>query len=323
MPAYLAHIKYEGQLVSEGYLDARKSAEILIGIDEILRYYIHQQSSDLSTIEFEIPIRIEKGSWMALLPTDLGEWIAAVIGSGVASYAVTALNQIAKNDFKDVTSKDIAKGVIKSLKWTIEIIKHVRKKKVKQFPKAKLKEIESEQLIGIPNENGEILYVPQQYLELYTKVPEKLLDKITKYIEQERELEIDFSEPFKGDKDDTGKPAKIGFKDKSLFYIDNEEDKILFPELKHGQYVELSGHITRGNEKSNTVGLQYKGHILTCIPRDGNIKSDKETMFTNCIMKGYVERIAKDGSYKEKKPRIKYIEITDNGEEIRDLFSTK
>ena len=42
MEDYLAHIKYEGELVSEGYLDARKSAEILIGIDEILRYYIHQ-----------------------------------------------------------------------------------------------------------------------------------------------------------------------------------------------------------------------------------------------------------------------------------------
>jgi len=32
--AILAFIKYEGNLVEDGYLDARKSGEALVGIDE-------------------------------------------------------------------------------------------------------------------------------------------------------------------------------------------------------------------------------------------------------------------------------------------------
>ncbi len=320
MEKHFAHIKYEGKLVEDGYLDARKSAEILIGIDEIVRYFLYQKSKDFSKIEMEIPVRVEKGSWIALLPTDIADWIQTIVGTGAAAYTLTALNQIAKNDFKETTSKDILKWIVKGIKWIIEITKHLKKKKVKQFPTSKLKEEEGIQMIGIPNENGEILFVPMEYLELYRNVPENLLDKLTKQIEPERELEIDFDEEFKGDKDDTGKPAKIGFNSKSLFYEEKEDDEILFPELKHGDYVELRGHLTRGNEKSNTLGFEYRGHIITCVPYEGSIKSEKQTLFTNCIIKGYVDRLSKDGSFKEKRPRIRYMEIVDDETEEKGLF---
>ncbi len=321
MNDYFAHIKYEGKLVEDGFLDARKSAEILIGIDEIIRFFLYQKSKKISKLEFEIPVRIQKGSWMATLPTDITQWIFTILGSGVGAYGITALNQIAKNDFKDVNSKDIGKWIIKGIKWTIEITKHLKKKKVKQFPNAKLKESNGIQFIGILNEKGDILYVPKEFLELYRKVPENLLDRLTKQIEVNKELEIDFSEINKGDKDDTGTPAKIGINQKPLFYEEKEEDDVLFPELIHGQYVELEGRLTRGNEKSNTLGFEYEGHILTCLPYEGSIKSEKQTLFTNCIVKGYVDRIAKDGSFKEKRPRIRYLEIVDNEDEQIDLFN--
>ena len=321
MDEYFAHIKYEGELVKDGFLDARKSAEILTGIDEVVRFFLYQKSQELSKLEIEIPVRIQKGSWMATLPIDIVGWILAVLGTGAGAYAVTALNQIAKNDFKDVQSKDIAKGIIKGLKWTIEITKHLKKKKVKQFPNAKLKEYNGIQLIGILNDEGEILYVPKEYAELYTKVPENLLDKLTKNIEVERELEVDFGESNKGDDDDTGNPAKINFSQKSIFYEEKEEEEdILFPELKHGQYIELEGHLTRGNEKSNTLGFEYEGHILTSLPYEGSIKSEKSILFTNCIIKGYVDRIAKDGSFKAKRPTIRYLDIEDNEQDKPNLF---
>ena len=222
-----------------------------------------------------------------------------------------------------MTSRDIAKRIVKGLKWTIEIVKHLKKKKVKQFPNAELKREKGIQLVGIHNENGAILFVPKEYLELYVKVPEKLLDKLTKHIEPERELEIDFSEPNKGDVDDTGAPAKINFGEKSLFYEEKEEDDILFPELKHGQYVELDGHLTRGNEKANTLGFEYEDHVLTCVPYEGNIKSERQTLFTNCTIKGYIDRLAKDGTFKEKRPIIRYLEIVNNNEDPLDLFGPK
>jgi len=257
---------------------------------------------------------------MAILPPDLTGWIITAIGAGITTYGATALNTIAKNDFKDVTSKDIAKKIVKGIKWTIEIIKHIKKKKVKQFPDAKIELREGIQMVGISNDNGDLLFVPLEYLELYTKVPEKLLDKLTKQIEDERELEIDFSEENKGDKDDTGTPAKISYGQKSLFYEEKDEEDILFPELKHGMYVELEGHLTRGNEKTNTLGFEYEGHILTCIPYEGSIRSEKQTLFSNCTIKGYVDRLSKDGTFKEKRPIIRYMEIENNDEEKPSLF---
>ena len=320
MSEYLAYIKYEGKLVKDGYLDARKSAEIILGIDEVIRFFLLQEHKDSTKFDIEIPIRVDKGSWMALLPPDLTVYILTALGGLATAYGAIALNTIAKNDFKDVTSKDIAKKIVKGIKWTIEIVKHIKKKKVKQFPDSKIKLEEGIQMVGIPNENGELLYVPLEYLELYTKVPDRLLDKLTKQIEEERELEIDFSEENRGDKDDTGTPAKISYGQKSLFFEEKEDEDILFPELKHGMYVELEGHLTRGNEKTNTLGFEYENHILTCIPYEGNIKSEKQTLFSNCTIKGYVDRLAKDGTFKEKRPIIRYIEIENNDEEKPSLF---
>ena len=60
---YLGYFKYEGSLVESGYMDARKSAEALIGIDEVLRHFLFQQDKTLQEKEIEIPIRIRKGSW--------------------------------------------------------------------------------------------------------------------------------------------------------------------------------------------------------------------------------------------------------------------
>lgn len=321
MEKHFAHIKYEGKLVEDGFLDARKAAEILIGIDEVIRHLLYQKSLEFSALEIEIPVRVQKGSWIAILPTDLADWIQVIVGTGITSYAITALNQIAKNDFKETTSKDIFKGIIKGIKWTIEITKHLKKKKVKQFPNSKVEYKDGIQMIGILNEEGEILFVPTEYLELYRNVPENLFDKLTKQIEPERELEIDFDEYYKGDNDDTGKPAKIEFKSKSLFYEEKIDDEILFPEFKHGAYVELDGYLTRGNEKSNTLGFEYSGHILTCIPYKGSIKNEKQTLFTNCLIKGFIDRQTKDGSFKEKRPRIKYLEIIN--QELEDKWPLK
>lgn len=39
---YLGYFKYTGKLVDDGYMDARKSAECLIGVDETIRYFLYQ-----------------------------------------------------------------------------------------------------------------------------------------------------------------------------------------------------------------------------------------------------------------------------------------
>lgn len=102
MSEYLAHIKYQGELVEDGFLDARKSAEILIGIDEVIRFFLFQENKESAKLNLEIPIRVKKGCWMAILPS----YLLTTLSGFVAAYEMTALHTIAKNDFKDVTSKD-------------------------------------------------------------------------------------------------------------------------------------------------------------------------------------------------------------------------
>ena len=285
-----------------------KSAEILIGIDDMFRYFLSQKNPDISEIEFEIPIRIRKGSWEALIPENIGEWLGAALGTGVATYLINYVKKLAENDAKDKGLKDVFKGIVKAVKWSIEIRKHLKSSE-KEFSKAVIQDNDGIQYIGIPDKEGNLLYVPIDQVELYVQTPENLLDKIVKHIEPERELAIEFSETEKGDKDDTGKPATISHQEKFLFYQNGEENNILFPELEHGKQVELEGHVTRGNERANSIGFFYNEHVLTCYPINGTIVEYKHLMFTNCVLKGYVDRKAKNGEILEKRPRIQFLEL--------------
>jgi hypothetical protein len=322
---FLAYVKYQGDLIEDGYLDTRKSAEALLGIDEVIRYFLYQVDKDLQKVEFEIPVRIRKGSWEALIPHDVLGWLLTAGGAGVTAYATTALNKMAEHDFKDKGLKDVFKKVVKSIKWVIKIATHLKSLAVKEFLNVEFKQENAETLIGIKNDKGEILYVPKSYLEIYKNCPDKLFVRLTKIIEKGRELEIGFNPNEVLDKDDTTPSVKIDINDKSVFVKENNEDEILFPELIHDQYVELYGHVSRGNENSNTIGFEYQGHVLTCLPRQGNIKEYKDRMFTNSIIKGYVDRLGDDGNINEKRPRISFIDLIekpkDNNKQA-ELFST-
>ena len=307
---YLAYFKFEGESVKDGYLDARKSAEALIAIDEIFRYFLYKKSPELSSIDFELPVRTRKGSWETLIPENIGEWVQLALMSGGTYYSASMLKKMAQNDIGDKGFKDVFKGIVKGIKWIIQIGKHLKTLKQKNFENALYKEVDGVQFIGIYNEQEELLFVPKDYLEQFTKIPESIFSRLTKLVEETRELKIGFSNEESNDKDDMKQEAFITFKEKFIFYSAKDEDDILFPELVHSQYVELQGHITRGNENSNTIGFSYQNHILTCYPASGKIVSDRAYFFGDCIIRGYVNRLDKSGVYLEKRPRISYLDIS-------------
>lgn len=310
---FLAYLKYEGEAIESGYMDARKSAEALIGMDEVVRFFLYQEDPELQTIQFEIPVRIRKGSWEALIPHNIEEWIRTAIGLGITTYATTALKKLAENDFKDKKLKDIFKSAIKGIKWVIKIAAHIGSMTKKKIENVKFSE--NNTLIGIPNDKGEILFVPLKYFEFYISCPEKLFSKITNVIEEQRELVIGINKNDATDEDDLN-DVKVTVSQKFIFTQKEEDtDEILFPELIHNQYVELAGHVTRGNENANTIGFEYKEHILTCAPVQGNITKYKNLLFTNCLIKGYVDRLDKEGNIKERRPRIKFSELLPNQKE--------
>ena len=218
--------------------------------------------------------------------------------------------------------KMTSEGIVKGIKWIVQIGKHLKTLKKRKFDKVEFKETKGVQFIGIYNDAGEILYVPKVYLELFTEIPETIFNRLTQLIEDERKLKIGFSPNENVDVDDTKKEVSISINDKGIFYKGKEEEDVLFPELTHNQYVELEGHITRGNENSNTIGFAYKNHILTCYPISGKIVEDRTYFFGDCTIRGYVNRMDKNGVFIEKRPRIAYMDILPFDKKTdEDMFS--
>ena len=116
-----------------------------------------------------------------------------------------------------------------------------------------------EKLIGIENDKGEFLYVSKKYLEAYRNCPEKLFEKLADLIEPERELEIGVNDLVPLDNDEEFRAVKITASEKFIFYTKEDSEEFLFPELVHGSYVEIEGHVTRGNENTNSIGFEYFG----------------------------------------------------------------
>lgn len=299
----LAYLKYDGKKVEEGYLDIRKSAEALTGLDEIKRYFLYQEDPEIQKYEFEIPIQLKKGSWEILIPENVDDlFIKGVVFWGITKYFGTMVGEMAKNDIGNYGFKDLLKKSMNAFSWVLQIGKHLGTMKKDKFTNVKFKDNNTS--IGIPNDNNELLFVPSECIDHYVNCPPKIFSKIADVIEEERELKL-------GIKETNGfAEITININQKNIFTSAKEDDvEILFPELRHNDYVELEGHITRGNEKSNTIGFLYEGHILTCYPNVGNIYQNKDKLFSNCILKGYVDRQNEEGEIIEKRPRIKYIDL--------------
>jgi hypothetical protein len=309
----LAFIKYKGKLVENGYLDARKSGEALIGIDELIRYFVYQEYPQIKEFEFEIPVRVRKGSWETIFPENIDKFALGAFGLWMAGkYMGSALEEVAKNDFKDVSFKEIFQKSFQGIVNVIKLSKHLGSLARKKFDNIQFSQ--NNKLVKITNENGQGLWIPIEVLDLYSNCPQTIFNKLTKIVEEERELIFGLNE------DNIIVEETITNKYKYIFTKTEEDDEIVLPELRHGEYVEIDGHITRGNEKSNTIGFMYQGHIITCYPNTGNIKQHKSKLFSNCLLKGFVDRLDKDGNVKEKRPRIRFNDIVTLEKPIAELF---
>ncbi len=291
----LGYLKYRGESVDEGFLDTRKSAGALLGLDEAIRHFVSQELPELDSINYEIPVRIRKGSWEAIIPKTIGDWIVAGSGLAATAYVTTAAKELAKNDFKDVTLKKVFIKAFKAIQWFITIGKHLQTLKQKRFEKVRFSE--NNRLIGIPNEHGEYLFVPKEFLDLYVSCNSTILEEVAKVIEIDRSLVVGVVEG------SVPEEVEITAKEKYIFY-EEETEEVLFPELEHGQNVDLEGDITRGNENSNNLGFRYDGHILTIIPDRGSIVRYKHTLFLKCIVSGRISRLDKFGNITKRRPEI-------------------
>lgn len=290
-------IKYEGEVVLPGILDAGKAGLALTGLDELLRYFNNKQSADLAKIDYEVPIQVRAGSWEAMIMAGTGVFALAYLGS--------AGKEMAKNDFEGIGLKDVFKKSLKAAIYLIRLAKHTSKLKGWLLENVKWRNDNTE--IGIPNKEGEYEYVPVEFLEWYGKMPPQIIKKMAQVVEEDRSLTVavfDNGVVFQ---------EKITIREKRIFVmtVDEEvDDEFLFPELEQGMLVKLEGRLTRGNAETNSLGLDYKGHILNCIPEAGSVVQYKPALFLRCVIEGTVTRSHKNYLVAERKPTIIFKRIT-------------
>lgn len=311
---FIGFVKYEGKRLESGAFDARKSARALVGFDEALRYFILIQAPGLRDTEFEIPVRIEKGSWIATIPSDISTLFELGLGIAATAYVTNAAKKMAEKDFDGVGFKDIFKTSLEAIKWVARIGKHLGGLDQRRFENVKF--TEDNELIGIPNDTGDYLYLPVKYLELYANCNPKILEKLATNVDAETILSIGVVADGAIDQE------TITERDKSIFAEDEEEltDELLFPELVHGAPVVLTGEVTRENKTSQSMGFKYQGHILTAYPETRNIVPYKPMLFETCRLVGVVDRIDEKGRIGAKRPKLIFGSLEPITGQTRDLF---
>lgn len=300
---HIGFVKYEGQLVADGLMDARRQAKALLAIDLALRHFIEKKAPELGRLDFEIPIRIRKGSWEALIPETVGGWVQGGLGVVATAYFTKASQKMAEKDFADFGILDVFKSAINAIKWFARIGKHMGDVKIRVFNKAKIST--DQKVIGLINEAGNILYVPKEILDLYVQASPKILSELAEGIVHGRDLTIGTIQNGVIDQE------KIDVGDKQLFYEKAElvEEDIIFPELVHGDSVILEGEVTRENKTSNSMGFKYRDHILTAYPQAGSIVRYKPDLFLRCKLIGIVDRTDEKGRIAAKRPRLFFSEL--------------
>lgn len=299
---YVGYLKYSGNSVEGGYLDARKAAKALVSFDEAVRFFVKEDLSELSNSDFEIPVRIQRGSWEALIPDTVGKWVIASTGVAATTYITTAAKKLAENDFKDVSITKAFQKALVCIQWFIKIGKHLGTVTQKRFVNIRWQNDNKE--VGIPNNNNEYLFVPSGMVNLFVVCKPEIIEGLADLIEEDRELVIGVY--------DAGKmlETSVGIEHKHIFAPPKDVEEILFPELEHGQNVELEGDVTRGNENSNTLGFRYNDHILTCYPSNGSIVKFKNALFLRSKVRGQISRSDKFGNITEPRPKIIFYDIT-------------
>lgn len=291
----VGYIKFVGSAVEDGSIGADAAGRSLLALDELIRYFNRQQSKGFSSFPYEITIKTRKGSWEVL--------VLGLIGIFAVAYLKKAGETMAQNDLKDVGFKDVIQKSVDALKKLVDLAKHTEGNL--DFSAPDLSWRVSEGTVGIENYAGDVIYIPLEYLQWYVGMPRQLLKRLTQPIEENRSLVV--ASLVNGRIEETLVTAD------EKFYFGHEnasnEEEFLFPELTHGLDVELEGRLTRGNENTNSIGFEYNGHVLNCVPEVGSITQFKPALFLRCRVIASITRLLKQHTEAERRPTliVKYV----------------
>jgi hypothetical protein len=287
-------IKYSGDGLVDGVIDAGGAGSALVGLDEAVRFFNRQQSQDFGELQYDVPVQTRKGSWEAVVLAG-----AAIGGAFALGYAKKAGEKMAENDFKEIGLKHALSKSMSALQMLAKLIVHTRRPR--GWEQARIDPTISIDTVIVTNDSGKELEVPVEYYRWYQQMPPRLLVKMTSVIRRNRVLTIGATQ---GGENEVVTITEI---DKPLFdnlEIDEIEEEVLFPELMHGGIASLEGRMIRGNEASNSVGLEYMGHVINCVPSQGSVRQYKSALFLRCRVHGQISRHSKNRFVADRRPTL-------------------
>ncbi len=235
----------------------------MTGFGEALRYFNSQQNNIFAELEYEIPIKTQKGSWEMVL------YAAGAIGGAFSlAYAKKAGEKMAENDFKDIGLKDVFQISMNAILKLIDVMK--KAKGTVDFSRAKMLAINGVIYARINLADDSFIDIEAKYHQWYKMMPQDILYKITSIISKDRIMEIGVKNNGRIDKSVVTESEKNYF---IPILEDEQEEDLLFPELRHGDYVNITGSLIRGNQSANSLGLRYQGHVINCTPDAGSVKN--------------------------------------------------
>lgn len=307
---YIGYIKYQGPNIKDGLFGARDAATALNGFDEVFQYFLSKEEPEFAKLNYDLPVKIEEGSWEILTPENIEHLMYVAAGSGIGfctlkKYFETIADVAGKDGLLQTgPAKDITatfRKTYQTILWVIKLVSHMKCFK-KKYEHAKF--TDSDQFVIITNDEGEQLKVPIAVLFLMEKCPTALFGKLASLVSPSQELEIGVKN---GNQVET---AKITEATRRIFFADDDDEENILPELVDGETVTLTGVVTRTNESENSLGFAYNDHVLTCKPLSDRTLADFKTALISqnhkhlyvpqVVMTGVVERKNQAGQHKDR-----------------------
>lgn len=274
-------VSFEWSGAPSGVIDASSGGHALLGLDDAIRYFNRRQSSGFNSTSYEVPVLTGQGSWVAVV---LGILAVPATAFGLA-YVKKAGEKMADKDFTDVGFLDIARRSMDALVKLVRLVKAKRGKL--DVRKLEVRWSDDATMAVVHTEDGDQISIPAEYLQWYSSIPHTTLRKLSAPVSAERVMIV-------GARQEDGSVDTVSFTEtdrRNLVNDDGEDDsEFLFPELEHAMEVALEGIVTRGNQSTNSMGLQYRGHILNCTPETGSVKRFKPALFEQCRVYATVNR---------------------------------
>lgn len=291
---YVGYLKFYGKNIENGIIQADIAGQALIGFDECIRFFNKKQNPEIILYDYKIPVITEKGSWVIWV---LGS-MAGIFGT---AYLKKAGEKMAEKDFQDIGFSDIFRKSILALKNLVDLIKHKKGNIDWENEDFHIEQKNDSFFVSIKNESGESILIPIEQLEWFKNIPKKSLEKIVQGVMVGQSLSIGVR-----NENENFDSTSITNEEKSLFLSseEDEQEEVIFPELVHGETTQLEGKLVRGNEKTNSLGFEYKGVILNCHPTKGSIRQYKSSLFLKCKIDCYINRHEKSDLILDKKPTL-------------------